>query len=717
MNNVKLTLNTESKVNAITTLKKAADKKAKSIETVDESFTRILSMKNSDADVLRIKRVQKALETGVIAREADAVTKGKNLTKAEVTRLNKALDRLEAEQRLAEMVDEMPDTYWLIQTVERLDEFLALLDDDSEIVFDVETTGVDVLNDKLVGHVLTSVKHDIHAYIPVAHDDESPQLDKDYVTERLRPYYEDENIGKLAHNAKFDIAILSYDLGVTLNGLSWDTQEAMKLLNENESSYRLKELATKYLKMPSLTYGQLFGKKSFAEVPLDVACAYAAKDGDVTLKLANFQRKHLDNQPKIKEYFERVEIPLINTIVAMEATGYLIDTEYAKTYEDELTAEVTAMRAKLIDVLGDINIDSSQQLRPALERVTGETLASTDAKKVLKPLKDKHPIIAELLAYKKLNTLLKNFVKKLPDLVSRRTGKMHGTFNGNGAVTGRMSAGGGGINLQNQPKAVRKLFLAPQGKVLIGGDFSQQEYRGLAYFSRDPFLIEIYATGRDIYAETASAVLKLPIEQCGDGSDARSKAKMILLALAYGMSHRSLAPILKVSDKVAERIQKETLAQMPLVAKWIEGNSRFARKNGYVLMDNGQRKRRLPDAKDPMAERWKRSAAERQATNAIVQGTAAIQTKTTMNAIHSWCNDKKRNGREFDVWCVVHDEVIIQAPDDVTRVEVEEFRQLMLHSYHFGDIPLKTDVEIMRRWGDGIDVDDWFNTSENGGGA
>lgn len=712
MNNVKLTLNTSTSANAITSLKKAANNKAKSIETLDESFARILAMKNSDPDIKRIHRVKQALDNGDITREVESLAKGKNITKAEITRLSKSLDRMEAEQRLAEMVETMPDNYWLIQTAERLDEFLALLDDDKEIVFDVETTGVDVLNDKLVGHVLTSITHDVHAYIPVAHDTEETQLDKAYVTDKLRPYYEDESIGKLAHNAKFDIAILSYDLGVKLRGLTWDTQEAMKMLNENESSYQLKQLATKYLKMPSMTYGQLFGKKSFAEVPLDVACAYAAKDGDVTLKLRDFQRLHLEKQPKILEYYESVEVPLIQTIVDMEATGYVIDTDYAKRYEKELTDEVTRMRTKLIETLGDINIDSSQQLRPALERATGEKLASTDAKKVLKPLKDKYPIIADLLAYKKQNTLLKNFVKKLPDLVSKRTGKMHGNFNGNGAVTGRMSAGGGGINLQNQPKAVRGLFLAPKGYVLIGGDFSQQEYRGLAYFTHDPFLLEIYATGRDIYSETAAAVLKLPIEECGDGSDARNKAKMILLALAYGMSYKSLAPILKVSDKQAQQIQKETLAQMPLVAEWIEGNSRFARQNGYVLLDKGQRKRRLPNAKDPMVERWKRAAAERQATNSIVQGTAAIQTKATMNAIHAWCEDKKRNGRDFSVWCVVHDEVIIQGPEDATREEVEKFRSLMLNSYPFGDIPLKTDVEIMRRWGDGISVEDWYNDNK-----
>ena len=115
MNNVKLTLNTSSSANAITSLKKAANNKAKSIETLDESFTRILAMKNSDPDIKRIHRVKQALDNGDITREAESLTKGKNITKAEITRLSKALDRMEAEQRLAEMVETMPDNYWLIK--------------------------------------------------------------------------------------------------------------------------------------------------------------------------------------------------------------------------------------------------------------------------------------------------------------------------------------------------------------------------------------------------------------------------------------------------------------------------------------------------------------------------------------------------------------------------------------------------------------------------
>src|SRR5690625_2188560 len=240
-------------------------------------------MKNSPRDDERLREVKRAMDEGKIGRDSP----GKRFSKAEAMRMWRVLDEQEAQRRLRDMVENTPDNYWLITDDKRLDEFLALLDGEDEIVFDVETTGTDVWEDYLVGHVLTAVKADIHAYIPTKHDDPTPQLDHDYVIERLRPIYEDASVGKIAHNASFDIHILDRE-GITLKGLTWDTIEAMKLLNENESSFALKPLVSKYLREPSQTYAELFGKRGFHEIPLDQALAYAAKDGDVTLKLRNF---------------------------------------------------------------------------------------------------------------------------------------------------------------------------------------------------------------------------------------------------------------------------------------------------------------------------------------------------------------------------------------------------------------------------------------------
>lgn len=690
----------------------AEKRKASADETLEEAWERILAMKNSEKDDERLRDVKIAMEVGDIGREpVPEGKKQKRFAKAEALRLYKQLAEKNRENRLREMVDSMPDNYWLIQTEDELKEMTDLLDLEDEIVFDVETTGTDVWKDCIVGHVITAIKADIHAYIPTKHKTEDVQLPNEMVIEYLRPYYEDEALGKLAHNAKYDIHMLDRE-GVKLRGLTWDTQEAMKILNENEESFALKNLVTKYLRIQSETYGELFGQVGFGEVrDLNVALAYAAKDGDVTRKLRDFQRKHISKFPEMYRYYTEVEVPLITVVQEMESTGFEIDTGFAKEYGKEMKADIDRMYADLINGLGDININSPAQLKPALERATGEALESTDAKKVLKPLTGKHPVVGKLLAYKEKFKLHSTYINVLPDLIEEKTGKLHTNFNQNGARTGRFSSGGGSVNLQNQPAEARKLFTAPEGTVIIGGDFSQQEYRCLAYFTQEPALMDAYRSGRDIYSQVASEVFGKPYEECGDGTQERKMAKVILLAVAYGTGPATLAMQMGKTDKEARKFLDNFFKQYANVTAWKKRNENFVSKYGFVWMDDKQRKRRLPAARDRKAAYGQKSSAWRQATNARVQGSASIQTKVTMIELQKLCDRKTAEGNgEWRIWCVVHDEALLQVPDNITKQDVKDFEDVMLNSYKFGDIPNKTDIELYKRWGDGISVSEWFNT-------
>lgn len=181
-------------------LNKAVERKMLYKESFNEAWERILSMKNSEPDTRRLYEVKQAMETGEIERESESTAK--RFSKAEALRLWTDLNNRRMANRLQEMVDNTPDNYWLITSKERLDDFLGITDFEDYIVFDVETTGTDVWEDHIVGHVLTAVEHDIHAYIPTRHEDERFQLDNDYVNEKLRPLYEDGQIRKVAHNAK-----------------------------------------------------------------------------------------------------------------------------------------------------------------------------------------------------------------------------------------------------------------------------------------------------------------------------------------------------------------------------------------------------------------------------------------------------------------------------------------------------------------------------------
>ena len=311
-------------------LSQAAAKKRDSLETIEEAWARILAMKNSEADKRRLNEVKQAMSDGIIGREPESASK--RFSKAEALRLWRKLDEINAKKRLQDMVDNTPDNYRLILDKRSFMDMFYEIAVEELIVFDVESTGVDVWSDRIVGHVLSATSTDTHYYIPTGHDDSAAQLDADWVNDQLRVIYEDGSIKKIAHNAKYDVQMLQR-AGITLKGLYWDTLEAMKLLNENEPTYALKPLVSKYLRDKSYTYSELFGRGTgFDEIPLAVALAYAAKDGDITYKLYQFQRFHLEKHGNILEYLETVEMPLIPIVSEMEMNGYLIDREIGRAH-------------------------------------------------------------------------------------------------------------------------------------------------------------------------------------------------------------------------------------------------------------------------------------------------------------------------------------------------------------------------------------------------
>jgi DNA polymerase I len=685
-------------------VQQATEKKARATETLEDAWIRILSMKNSEVDQAKLIEVKNAMEAGLTGR--DPADSGKRFSKAEALRIYKVLAESQREEKLRQLVENTPANYRLITDAATLESVIEDLRNEPIIAVDTETTGVDVYADHIVGVSLTLPQADYHVYIPFGHV-EGEQLDRDYVLSTLKPIMEDESIGKVLHNFVFDAHMfLRYD--IALNGLKWDTQIAMSLLNENEPSFALKNLATKYLKEPSDTFSELFGKNAaFADIPLDVACVYAAKDTDITWRMYEFQRKHMAKMPSVLEYCETIEIPLLYAVVDMERTGFVIDVDYAKVYGEEMKRDIRIKEERILCQLGDINLNSPAQLKPAIERITKQTLESTDAKKVLKPLSVKYPVIKELLEYKELTKLYSTYISVLPELIHPNTGRLHGRFNPMGARTGRFSSGGGGVNLQNQPRKARQLFVAPEGWAIMGGDWSQQEVRCAAYLTQEPVLIEAYEKNRDVYASMASEVYGKPYEECGDGSFERKTMKVGVLASLYGTGPATLAQQLGITKDEAEAFITDFFNRLPYVKKWIDDTKEFAKKNGFVWLDKQQRKRRLPDAMQKpkgWSNRGEIMRALRQGPNACVQGTSAIQTKATMIKLNELC---KRKG--WRLWAVIHDEALVLVPKSLTREDIKDFEEVMLNGYRFGDIPNKTDIELMTRWGQGVSVDEWFS--------
>jgi len=706
----KLTLNIRSPAeNKSESLSKAAAKKRANTETMDEAWARIFSMKNSDADACRLREVRQAMDTGKIGREAEST--GKRFSKAEALRLWRVLDGKKAEERLRSMVDNTPDNYVLITHKDAFNAMLSVMANEDIIVFDVESTGVDVWADEIVGHVLSATSTDTHYYIPTGHNDNRPQLDVDWVNDKIRIIYEQESIKKIAHHAKYDMQMLQR-AGITLKGLYWDTLEAMKLLNENEPTYALKPLVSKYLRDESYTYAELFGRGTgFHEVDLDTALAYAAKDGDITYRLYQFQRYHLAKHGNILEYFETVEMPLIPIVSEMEMNGYVIDHEFAKEYGEQLRKEAEQHHDKVVEGLGDINLNSPIQLKTAIEELIGKPIENTNAQQTLKPLAKEWPAIAELLNYREKTKLLSTYIDALPELIREASGRLHATFNQNGTKTGRFSSQN--PNLQNQSPESRKMFVAPPGHYIVNADFSAQEVRIIAALSEEDVLIRAFAEGKDAYASLASEFFEKPYEECyklpnGDDTPERKKMKVVLLMSMYGASKYGLAQALSISPDEAEKFLDDFFKKYRKIDAFIKETQRFANRHGYVWIGDKQRKRRLPEARGDM-RRYdpQRNRAMRQGPNARVQGLAAIQTKMTMIELDALC---KRRG--WTLYFTIHDEIGVLTGDDLDEQDIAELDRVMTQTYLLDGVDNGTDIEIQRRWGDSITADEYINGKE-----
>lgn len=715
---MQLKLNLQIKNNdvAVKEVEKKVKKAKKEALPIAEAWRDIFSKKNSDADKIKLLEVKKAMDEGLIGREAGK--ESKTLTKAEALRLWKALQEQQKEEKLNEMVKNTPSNYILVDTVSELRDMYRVLKKETIIAVDTETTGVDVYRDKMVGMSFTAPVQNLHYYVPIRHVTGEEQVPTDTVIPYVKDILEDEGIDKVFHNATFDLHIFDSE-GIDVQGKIHDTLVLMHLLNENEPSYALKVLTPKYLKVEADTFESLFGKDClFSTVELKYARYYACKDTHLTWKLFEFQyrmiREPRYNLSKVWTNYCNIEQPLIKVVYEMEKVGFNLDQEEIARQKETYTKRKTELEAELLTHFGDINFNSVQQLGDVLykkkklhlhDSIPPNFKQSTDAK-TLKKLAKFDKGCELLIEYKDITKHLSSFVEKLPEMVSP-DGKLHGGFKQTGTVTGRFSSVN--PNLQQQPYESRKMFVADDGYLILGADFSAQEPRLLAHFTQDPVLLKIYEENKDLYSTYASLHYKRPYEEVyknEDGSDTKERKafKVVILAIMYGMTEKSLAETLNISELEAKTLIDGFYKGSPRVAKWIEHNKATARKQGYVETLYG-RKRRLPQIKS--GDKWDVMRAERQTTNARIQGSASEQTKLVMIRANKELKEISREGREFKLLATIHDEVLFQVPEDITREEVKIIESIMVDTVKLNNVPSKTDIELGKCWGNLTSVKDW----------
>ena len=606
--------------------------------------------------------------------------------------------------------------YQLVTTTKALTAVVKEMRAAKAFAVDTETTSVDPMRAELVGISLCCDEG--HAYyIPVGHTPDActvfrdpddlttaeriDQLPREEVLDTLRPILEEESLGKVGHNIKYDLIMLRR-AGVALRGIISDTMVASYLTDPSRLRHNLDEVSLQYLRLKPIPISELIGTGSkaitFDNVPVDRACTYAAEDADLTWRLHHIFTPLL-RERELEQLFEEVELPLIGVLARMEEAGIAIDPKVFDRLRVHIETRLGELEKEIFELAGEpFKINSPKQLQQILFGKLGlkplrktKTGYSTDVD-VLEQLAGSHPLPEKVLEFRGLEKLRGTYIEALPKLAHPETGRIHTSFNQAVAATGRLSSSD--PNLQNIPirtelgRQIREGFVP--GRVdqrLISADYSQIELRILAHLSEDPALQEAFARDTDIHRETAARVFQVALEDVTPAM--RRQAKAVNFGVVYGISAFGLARNLGISNAEAARFIDDYFTQYPGVRAWLDACIEEAREKGYVstLL---QRRRYLPELKS--TDQATRKAAERAAINAPVQGSAADIIKRAMIRL-----DAELAGGDARILLQVHDELLLECSETDARHVADLTREIMENAFVLR-VPLKVDVGIGANW-------------------
>ena len=734
---------------------KAKKKEAGYCPTIEEVFitgwtnargtkkVAIKDRKNSDADKEKIKAVYDALKNSVLGLDG---INTKDISKTTVINvLYPRLVAIKKEEMIRHLVENAPANYHNVTTIADLLNMVGVIAGEKAIAVDTETTGV-THDDVIVGYSVTCPIADMHFYVPFRHQTGEQMIDEYDAMTAIKPFLEDSRILKVLHNVKFDHEKFLFDK-YSINMVNYvDTMILMYVLNENEESYALKKLATKYGKHfgfpdPSDTYEELFGKGGFENTPLNVAYIYACKDTHLTWSLYQWQLENLKKQPKLWHVAFDIEMPLIPVLLKMHYRGFNLDMEYAEKYLLELQEQINKMEEELAEYFPDINLNSNQQLAEYLYgtlKLPDNHNGSVD-KEALKELADEYEGVKILLEYRKLTKLKSTYIEPLPQKVWD-DGCLHGEINQMGTKTGRLASEN--PNLQNIPPAARKIFVAPEGKLYMSCDFSKMEIFIACELSGDPNLYDALHSGADVYSVIASKSYGLPIEQCGDGTVYRKHAKTALLGCMYGALPFTIAKQVGVSVEEGKEILDNFFNGNPVLTAQIHKCHDLVAAQGYVETLQG-RKRRFPEipAKVKLLKKldqmiyqktgktgtqWDAELdgiykakkipydlrsnwyslnkeiqrAFRQSFNATDQGSGGDICKIALINLDKYFTELNKNlppEKHYHIISTIHDEQLMEVPNDIPQEVIDHIDYIMCHTMPL-NVTMRTDIEFYSRY-------------------
>jgi DNA polymerase-1 len=568
------------------------------------------------------------------------------------------------------------------------------------VCFDTETTGLDAVSASLVGIAFSWQAHTGY-YVPIPEDTDARKA----ILDSLVPFFEDEAIEKVGQNLKYDLKVMQQH-GISVKGKLFDTMLAHYIINP-DMRHNMDVLAETYLGYRPKPITDLIGKKgknqgSMRDVPIDQQTEYAAEDADITWQLKEHFEKELGKNEQ-RALLDKVELPLVRVLAAMELAGISIDVPYLNNMSNVLQQEATALEQRIFEQAGEtFNLASPKQLGPVLfdklklvdKPKKTKTGQYSTAEEVLSTLAKDHPIVSDILEWRSVQKLNNTYVAALPDDVNEKTKRIHTVYNQAVASTGRLSSNH--PNLQNIPirtprgRQVRKAFVAKDDEhVLMAADYSQIELRIIASLSEDPSMLAAFNNNEDIHAATAAKVFGVPLAEVS--REQRSQAKTVNFGIIYGVSAFGLSNQTTLSRKESKALIDAYYESYPKLKAYMGQQVDFAREHGYVATVLGRR-RYLKDINSRNA--IVRGAAERNAINAPIQGSAADIIKLAMLTIYD-----KMQQQDFKAQMLlqVHDELVFECP----KSELDALKQLVkteMEAAYSLQVPLTVDMGIGHNW-------------------
>jgi DNA polymerase I len=589
--------------------------------------------------------------------------------------------------------------YNLVDTPEKRIELKALLLKAEKFAFDTETTGLDYYDAEIIGMSFSIEKNSGH-YIPLLGSFEETKK----ILEEFASLFSDNTKLKIAQNLKFDQHFL-LNYGIEIVEPIFDTMLCHFLLDA-DSKHSLDWMSQVYLNYSPIKFEELVGKGArkidIRKVDLEKIKEYASEDTDVCFQLYEKLNAEVETLPKVKKLMKEIEFPLVSVLADMERTGVCLDVDFLAQYSLELAEEQKIAQEKVFEAAGlRFNLDSPKQLGevlfermkiPYTEKKT-KTGQYATGEEVLAKLVKEHEIAKTILDYRELTKLKSTYVDALPQMVSKKTGRIHTSFNQTIASTGRLSSTE--PNLQNIPirtergRKIRKAFIAQNDDyIILSADYSQIELRLIAEISGDETMIDAFKNNQDIHRLTASKVLNIPFEEVT--KEQRSNAKVVNFGIIYGVSAFGLTQQTSLSRSEASEMIGNYLKTYPGIQEYMERMKETGREQGFVETMFGRRRylREIKSRNQMMRGIW-----ERVAINAPIQGSAADLIKIAMISIFQEFNSKKLKSK---MTLQVHDELVFE----IYKPELEEATKIILDKMQ-NAIP-SLSVPIVAEFGTGL---------------